>query len=253
MTVYWEVVVALNAAVDFLLLIGCEHLSGHPPRWRRLVLAALLGGVYAGVCLLPGCRFLGNLLWRVVALGLMGVVAFGRSRSALGRVTVFLLLSFALGGVVMLLQKGVLLSALLVVAVAVLGLRNRPAGGLVPVELSCGDKTLRCTALRDTGNLLRDPITGERVLVAGPEVARQLLGWTPAQLRDPVGTLAAGKVPGARLIPYRSVGEAGSMLLAVRCPRVTVGNWSGGMVVAFSPVEIGQPGSYELLIGGALG
>ena len=98
MKVYVDGVMAINFLVDFLLLLGTNRLAGFPSDKKRLTLAALLGAVYSGVCLLPDFRFLGNLLWRIVSLGGMGTIAFGWNSSALRRCGIFLVMSLALGG-----------------------------------------------------------------------------------------------------------------------------------------------------------
>ena len=98
LTVYLDLVMLLNFLVDFLLLMGTNRLSGFPAAPGRCALAAVFGSVYAACCLLPGFRFLGNLLWRCVSLCLMAAVAFGFRRDAVKRGGVFLLLSLALGG-----------------------------------------------------------------------------------------------------------------------------------------------------------
>ena len=77
MAVYLDLVMVLNFLVDFLLFLGTNRLSGFPAEGWRCAGASLLGAVYSGACLLPGFRFLGNLLWRCVSLGLMGILAFG--------------------------------------------------------------------------------------------------------------------------------------------------------------------------------
>ena len=101
MTVYLDVVMALNFLVDFLLLLGTNRLCGYPPGWRRAALGALLGGVYSGICMIPAFRFLGNLVWRVVSLLAMGFLSFGISVSGFRRTLVFFLFSMALGGIAM--------------------------------------------------------------------------------------------------------------------------------------------------------
>jgi hypothetical protein len=106
--------------------------------------------------------------------------------------------------------------------------------------------------LRDTGNGLQDPITGESVLVIGPEAAANLLGLTQSQLQNPVETLKQRTVPGLRLIPYRSVGQPGGMLLGLRIKEVTVGDRRGSVLVAFAPARIGGNEGYQALTGGVL-
>lgn len=257
MRVYLDLVILLNFLVDFLLLLGTNRLSGFPPGPGRAALAAGLGGIYAGICMVPGWGFLGNLLWRLVSLALMGVIAFGFHSSALRRTILFVFLSMALGGLALGLGKGgfpgLVASAAALCGLCALGFRGRVSeNALVPIELTYGEKTLRLMALRDTGNTLRDPITGQQVLVTGAEVARELTGLTVQQLKHPVETMASGAVPGLRLIPYRTVGQEGGMLLAVRLANVKIGSRRGPAIVAFTPEGLGREGNYQALTGGAV-
>ena len=203
---------------------------------------------------MPGCSFLGNGLWRTVFLCLMAVLAFGCDRSTIRRGGVFVLLSMALGGVALGMngtgQIGLLLAALGLWAVCRFGLKRVGEQTYVPVILRRDGKERKLLALRDTGNTLRDPMTGEAVLVAGADVAADLLGLTEEQLRYPVETLAMGKLPGARLVPYCAVGQKAGMLLAVRFSEAEVGNRKGNPLVAFAPQVLGRGEGYQMLTGG---
>lgn len=254
MTVYLDLVILLNFMVDGLLLMGANRLTGYPPGWKRAALAAGVGGLYAGACMLPDCRFLGSLLWRLVILAVMAGIAYGWNRSALRRGTVFVLLSMALGGMALGLGNhsvpSVLLAAAGVALLCVMGIRS-PIGmeKFQTVELFWKEQKLRLTALVDTGNTLRDPITGSGVLVVGADVARRL-GISREMICDPVMALADGKVPGARLIPYRAVGKPGGMLLMLRLDEVRLGGRAISPMVAFAPEGIGEKSGYEALVGG---
>ena len=257
MEVYLDLVIILNFLVDFLLLLGTNRLSGFPLGVKRASLAAALGGAYSGACMLPGFRFLGNTLWRLVSLGLIGSIAFGWNRSAVKRSGVFILLAMALGGIAMSVGRGDFLT--LVLAAAGVWLLCRLAFGdgvgdreYVPLQLTYGGKTASLIALRDSGNTLRDPITGEQVLVIAADVAAKLTGLTEAQLRSPLETLARRPVPGLRLIPYRAVGQSGGMLLALRFDDVKIGSRRQSAIVAFAPEGLGREGMYQALTGGAL-
>lgn len=253
MAVYVDLVVLMNFAVDFLLLLGTNRLAGFPMGAGRAAAAAILGGIYGGACLLPGFQFLGNTLWRVVSLGLMGTVAFGWNRSALRRCVLFLLLSMALGGIALGLGTGSFLSvagaAAAVAALCGVGFQGRAVPRrYIPVALPAADGILRFSALHDTGNTLRDPLTGEPVLVAGGEIPEKLTGMTRQELADPVACM--GKRPGLRLIPFRSVGTEHGMLLAMRVADARIGNRKGSLLVAFAPAGLGNMGDFEALIGG---
>ena len=107
MTVYLDLVIFLNFAVDLLLLMAVKKILGYPLLMPRSILAALLGGIYGGICVLPGWMFLGNLLWRIVCLGLMAALAFGVNRTALRAGALFCILSFALGGAAGMMDSGI--------------------------------------------------------------------------------------------------------------------------------------------------
>ncbi len=254
MVLYLDLVMVLNFLVDFLLLLGTNRLSGCPAEGKRCAAAAVLGSVYGGACLLPGFRFLGGLLWRWVFLGLMGTIAFGMNRSAVRRTGIFLLLSMALGGIAVSFGRGSWLSLLLsALGVWLLCRTVFPEGvgnqSYVPLELIHGDTRLSLTALRDTGNTLRDPMTGEQVLVLSAEAAHALTGLTREQLRQPLETLAHRPVPGLRLIPYRAVGSSG-FLLGLRFPDAKLGNRRQSVVAAFAPEGLGRGEGCQALAGG---
>lgn len=255
LTIYLDLVMGLNFLVDLLLLLGTNHLSGGVGSWKRLTLAAALGGIYGGLCLVPGFRFLGNLLWRVVFLGLMGVIAFGWNALAPKQCAVFLLLSMALGGLTQCLSEGKFLA----VPASAAGLwavcRIAFPGGekqLLPLQIRWGGRSVSLLALKDTGNTLRDPVTGKSVQVISAEAARQLTGLQLFQLTNPVETVAEGTIPGLRLIPYRAVGVSGGLLLGMVFEDVVLGSQRGRSVVAFDPGGLGNGMQYQALTGGAL-
>ena len=255
MGIYLDLVMILNFMVDFLLMVGTNRLAGYPNGIRKCLLSAALGGAYAGACMIPGFRFLGNGLWRMVFLLLMGGIAFGWNRSGIQRSAVFLLLSMALGGVAMGLNAKsfwtLIGAGLMIVILCRMGFRGGQKE-YVPIEL-CWEGHRSClVALRDTGNNLRDPVTGESVLVAGADVGEKLLGLTAHQLSHPVETLASGMLPGMRLIPYHAVGQPGGMLVAVRFRGAKIGNTYSNPLVAFAPEVLARGEVYQMLTGGAI-
>ena len=250
MRIYADVVMGLNFLVDLLLLMATDRLTGYPSAVGKWALGASVGAAYSGLCLMPGFSFLAGALWRTVFLALMALTAFGWNGSALRRGMVFILLSMALGG-------GMDMTALILAAAGLWALCRFGVGTVgeqtyVPVTLRRDGRELKVLALRDTGNTLRDPITGEPVLVAGADVATELLGLTEYQIAHPVETLARGAVPGLRLIPYHSVGRSGGMMLALRMKDASVGKTRGDVIVAFAPEKIGRGEMYRMLTGGVV-
>lgn len=251
---YENVAAVLNFLVNLLLLLASGRFCGTPVRLKRALLSALVGGIYARACLAPEMYFLGNGFGRAAILGIMSVITFGVERSALRKGAVFVFLSFALSGAVLAVGKGgfwgFLAAAGMLCLVCWFGFWDREVGvSYVPVELQYNGKHLHLTALRDTGNTLRDPVTGQQVLVIGADAAQRLTGLTRTQLQCPVESLEA--VPGLRLIPYHSIGISG-FLLALRIPNVKIGSWKGSSLVAFAPDGLSMEGEYQALTGGTV-
>ena len=224
MKVYLDLVVLLNFAVNYGLLRMTAQLTGARAGPWRLGAGAAVGALYAGACVLPGLGFLAGNLWR----------------QQLRQGFLFLGLSLALGGLALCLRLRSFWA--LVLGVGTLALLCRlflrggmgHAGQLVPVSIALGSKRVQLTALRDSGNTLSDPFSGQGVLVAQYDTAERLLPICRDQLRDPGKALEAlhAQAPAGkcRLIPYRAVG-AGGLLLAVQCDQVTIGGKPAGPLV----------------------
>ena len=252
--VYLDLAVLLNAVVDFLLLMGANTLAGFPAEYKRTGTAAALGGIYGGLCLLPEFGFLGKIFWRCVFLVLMGLTAFGWNRGSLKRTGIFLLLSMAMGGVALLINSDraavLALSAVLVWLLCQISFGGSVGGKeYIPVKIRYQKREIQVLALRDTGNSLKDPVTGQGVLILGTEAAMKLTGLTRQQLASPLETMAKEILPGLRLIPYTAVGRGG-MLLAMGFEEVTIGQKKGRALVAFDSGGLGTEQMYQALTGG---
>lgn len=132
----------------------------------------------------------------------------------------------------------------------------------VPVVVAVGPRRVECTGLVDTGNLLRDPVSGRPVLVAELGAVLPLI---PAGER---GLYGAGSAPAGgagggewarrfRLVPFGAVGNRRGLLPAFRADTVTVGAggerrvWRG-ITVAVTAERLGGDGGYQALVPPAL-
>ena len=278
MRVYVDVAFAVNAAVDYLLLLSSSRLSGFPVRQRRLILAAVLGGLFAAASFFSA--FLCTPAAGVLLLAGMLLTAYGTGPGFWRQGMLFLLVSMALAGLVYLvaqfLDRGLILlnrrayypvsgPALLITAgLGYLGMQTalrrcvQHSGrelARVVIRTAAGQAVL--SALRDTGNTLRDPMTGQPVLIVDRRaLARMLPEVQTADLTQPAEAFAAmtARLPllSWRLLPYRVVGGNG-LLLAFRAQTVQVdGKQVAGMTVAISPTPVSDGGGYMGLLGGEL-
>lgn len=275
MTVYLDLVFALNFAINYLLLRGTARLGASAAPRKRLLGGAALGAAYAVAVYLPGCGWLTAIPVKLlVAAGMLGL-SFGWRGSTLRLGATFAAISLVLCGAVygMELMKGgpvhyyrrsllypVSFGALLLTAAGVyaacrllLPRLSFAADSVVLLSLELNGRRTILSALRDSGNTLADPVTGAPVVTAQWQCAARLLPAEHLTARDfyAPGTLALRlRRYRPRLIPYHAVGVEGGMLLALPC-RITMGKrtWQG--LAAFSPTPL-SGGAYEALVGASL-
>lgn len=268
----------INGFVDYLLLVVAGNLTGSPLRRRRILLAGALGGIYGAVCLLPGWDFLGNPVWRGIAAVGLCAAGFGVDRGLFRQVAVLFLLTVAFSGLVLLLTElfsapaafvgnrvyyPIGMGTLVLTAGGAYGLISwalgrleHQGGDIVPVQLEVLGKKVELTALRDTGNTLRDPITGQRVAVLSRSVMKKLLPELDPGLLDQPQSLFQEmnrRYPELRprLLPYKTVGVAHGMLVGIKPENIMVKGKGENLLIAFSAVEVSDGGGYRALIGGA--
>lgn len=261
-TVYLDSLILLNFILDYLLLLLTGQAAGAVLHRWYIALAAALGAVYAAAVFLPGWGFLAHPLLRVCAGVVMVLTAYGTCRQLLRLIILFFAFSAALGGglyalrlmgvTVTLEPKFILLFA--AAAYCLLSLAGQKLARHGPRELKrvvvhVGERSTGLTALVDSGNTLRDPMTGAGVVVAQGERLASLLP-PEADFRHPCQALPALKDPRRfRLLPYRSVGVDQGLLLAVRADRVQVnGKDLGSRLVALSPTPVSDGGGYDALV-----
>jgi stage II sporulation protein GA (sporulation sigma-E factor processing peptidase) len=265
--VYGDMLFALNALVDYVLLYVAGRAAHARVDHRRLVLAALGGGLYA----------VGQPLgWLPFAYGPVGVLACSLAllavayapvpvRQALRLVAYLYGAALALAGAVLAVGfaraevaaggPGLPWWAVAVPVAAAAAVarwawplaRARWAAApqpLVRVAVGVGGAEADFWALVDTGNRLRDPLGQGPVLVVEARAVAPLL---PVALTDclgapqPVWEEIARRLEGSpwaarlRLIPYRSLGTGGGMLIGFRPDRASV----DGRAIAPPPPTLG--------------
>ena len=250
--IYLDSLFLLNLVIDYLLLSCSAIVCGLRTKRLRYLAGALLGAGYAVASLLPGCGFLSSAPMKLVSALLMALAAYGGEKSLLRCALVFLSVSAAFGGFLYCitlaggypafdLRTLLLAFALCYLLLSLLfGYRVRRSDRQrVEVALSLGGRTVRFMALVDTGNELRDPISGAPVLLVCPHAVEPLFaGHEELLRRDPVSFLEeADRLPmlrgRVRLIPYSAVGVTG-MLGAFRPEGVSVDGEARELMAAVS-------------------
>lgn len=241
------IAISMMMVVDILLLFASGRMLGLQLHPLRILSGSVVGGGLTLLAYLSGMEIMSHFLWYMLMLVITALTAIGIRCDRVPGVVLFLLLHLSLGNMTD--SGNEMLSTILGAAgitLACILVRKRSC--FVDVMLTYGGKTLCFAALRDTGNELRDPVTGESVLVVSQSIAEELTGLTIPELADPVSSITM--LPGLRLIPYQTVANSG-LLLGLRVADARIGNRQGSVLVALSPKNLGR--NYQGLTGGMLG
>ena len=284
-TVYIDRVFILNTLADYLLLLTAARLAGVPLRRGRLILSALLGGVYAVAVFLPGGSALSHPACKVVSGLAMPLLAFWPQPRRGRLIALFLLLSGALAGLLLALglaagTPGQLIgrvyraqiswpvfigsAAVFYGLVQLLFRRGLRHGGgeIMDITVTIGGRKQAVRALYDTGNTLCDPANGEAVLVLEQETLYALLPeevsdilrqhLSPEEKMVHLHRICMGG--GFSLLPFRSVGVPAGLMLAYRSESITVNGMDHRRaLLALSEGPLSDGGAYHALWGGEEG
>lgn len=278
-----------NFALDYLLLWASAATTRNAASWPRLLSGALIGTVYYVLYVLSVFRFLpfygllGSPITVVAVSFAMLAAAFapiscGRFRSVVSHFYIIAFISAGSGmaGAYLFGSSGyasplagvmIAIATLLLVAElgwGVLQRRSWRQGQQFLLDIHFGEHTARVTALLDTGNQLRDPISGAPVVVVEHRALAKLL---PPQLARALKQLETGDLwkvsciaadtgwsARFRIIPFNSVGTANGLMVGFRPDAVTLWltgspHYLRGCVVALSPRPLDTGRMYQALIG----
>ena len=270
MVIYLDVYFFINFLADALLLKLVQKSMGQMRKNRWILLGAAVGG--GGACCLLLCR--GHQFWEMAGCLLLAMlmcwVSFGwkNGKTFLRELLVLygfgLLLGGALGAIATRWPYGIVKEAaqrhtgylpLAVWLAAVFGCygvlrlfmklygeyRIRPQK--LKVTIVWGDRRWELTGIVDTGNTLRNPGSGEPVIVVQKDILES--EGLDSILMASGGEAAAGLC----VIPYQAVGKKSGVLVGFRPDYVMVGNRRNvNTVVALTDQVFDTEEDYQVLL-----
>lgn len=269
MKIYAESLFALNLIIDYLLLLATGRICSLRLCRPRMLLGAVWGGVYAVLAAAMPEVFA---LWtaKLPAGAAAVMLAFAPMHHYARSIVVFFAVSAAFGGAAAALlphcgagaQGGIFLPLdlrLLVLSFAVcyaalsLVFRNsakRARRSIVSATAALLGREISFRALEDTGNELRDPVGGERVLILRRDMAGRLLGGIPEQEEAEL-FLSLSQRPELRgrlrLLNYSALSGTG-LILCFRPDKLSISGEKRQYMIGIGPQELSTDGDYEALV-----
>lgn len=260
MTVYLDIVLLENLCMNYIILFATGYIMKLKMKQLRLVLSAMLGGIYAVIAYIEILPIYSSFAMKILLSVLMVHIAYNSKniKNLLKQLVVFYLTSFAFGGAAFALLYFVRPQDILIrngVYVGTYPIKIALLGGIVGfiityiafkvvktklhkkdiiynIEIHIKEKTLKLKAMLDTGNMLKDPISGMPVIVVEKQ---ELYSILPKKLLDNIDKLIGGEAENLleqveekeiftrfRMIPFSSVGKQNGIMLGFKSDQVVI-------------------------------
>lgn len=256
MTIYVDVVLLENLCMNYIILFGTAYIIKIRIKQIRIILASLLGAVYAVLAYAEIFPMYANLITKIILSICMIYIAFNpkKIKGLIKELIVFYLVSFALGGCAFALlylvrpqdifmKDGVYIGtyplkiALLggivgfiitYIAFKVVKTRITKNEIIYKAVVNISGKQLEINVLLDTGNMLKDPISGDSVIMIEKNKLNSIF---PEKILNNIDKILGGDLESTesleyrkrlRFIPFTSVGKQNGMLLGIKADSVTI-------------------------------
>lgn len=287
MTVYLDIIFLENLCINCIILLATALINKNPISIIKILLSSLIGSIYAVLVYLSILEIFSNIILKILLSICMVHVAYNPKnvKVLIKEIILFYLTSFTFGGVAfallyfvkpqeILIKNGLLIGTypikivltgvilgFIIITVAFKNFKKR----LLNKDMFCNitinfdEKYKTVKAMIDTGNLLKEPITGIPVVVIEKS---ELLDIFPKEILENVENIITGKknieidkyLSRFRVIPFTSLGKENGMLLGFKIDTLQIdydeqeSNIEGAIVGIYDK-KLTKTNTYHALVG----
>ena len=256
MTIYVDIVLLENLCMNYIILFSTAYILKLKIKHLRIFLSSLLGAVYAILAYANIIPMYTSVITKIILSICMIYIAYypKHIKGLLKELIVFYLVSFALGGCAFALLYIVRPQDIFMVDGVYIGtypLKIALLGGITgfiityvafkvvksrvtkneiiyKVIVKFDEKELETNVMLDTGNMLKDPISGEAVVLIEKQKLYEIM---PKNLLDNIEKVLGGEFKEEqevkyrtrlRIIPFTSVGKQNGRMLGIKVDEVKI-------------------------------
>lgn len=243
-TVYIDVLFCVNFIIDYIMLVSVRHVMSLKARRIRLLLSAVLGGIFSLTLLLPPVSFILSVIMSIAEAVIMAAAAFMpvRMKTVMKASLLLFCISFCFCGAMTavcalfspdntLIRNGsvyigispiVLILTTLICYVLLrifYGILNTGpvSNSRCSASIEHNGRKINVKGMIDSGSTLHEPFSGECVIVGREDVFEKLTDVK--KYMNGSGSMQADR--NIRLVPFNSVGGNG-VLPAFRPSKITI-------------------------------
>lgn len=261
MTIYIDIIIVENLIMNYIILYATGLISKNKISYLRIFLASLIGSIYAATQYISKLNIYSNFIIKTILSIIIIFVAFNPQniKKLCKQLVLFYLTTFTFGGVatylIYLLKpqniiikngmyvgtyvlKVIFIGAILGTIILIISFRlsknkmtKKDLICQIKIKLNGKEKVLN--AIVDTGNMLKEPITGNPVVVIEKVALYDLM---PKEILNNTESILGGDfeqipekikkeyIQRLKIIPFSSLGKQNGMLVGIKPEKLEVIN-----------------------------
>ncbi len=290
MTIYIDIIIVENLIMNFIILYATGIISKNKISYTRIFIASLIGAIYAITEYTSKLNIYSNIIIKIILSIIIIYVAFypQNIKKMCKQLILFYLTTFTFGGIATYLiyvlkpqniiikngtyigtyvLKTIFLGAIigtiiLVIAFKVTKNKITQKDMICKVKIKIDGKEKIVNTMVDTGNMLKEPITGTPVVVVEKVTLYDLI---PKEILNNTDAILGGdfeKIPESikkeyinklKIIPFSSLGKQNGMLVGIKPEKVEIINEETkeekDAIIGIYNKSLTKKGEYNALIG----
>lgn len=277
--------------MNYIILYATSIITKSKISILRIIISSLIGAIYSIVIYVTNLSILSNLIPKILLSIVMVFIAYNPTKiKILGRqILFFYLTSFVFGGVSLalihfinpqsifnlkdisieentikiIILSGVLGFFIIIIAFKLARSKVSKKDMFCNIKIKLNQKIIETTAMIDTGNLLKEPITDIPVIIVEHTL---LYGIMPKEILNNLEKILCGNfdnipekikneyIARLKVIPYSSLGKQNGMLIGIKADSVEIQKTDENIirsqiVIGIYDKSLTKKGEYRALLG----
>ena len=290
MTIYIDIIIVENLIMNYIILYATGLISKSKKSYLRMFMASLIGAIYATLEYILKVNIYSNIILKTILSIIIVYVAFYPQdvKKMCKQLLLFYVTTFTFGGIAtyliyvlkpqnIIIKNGMYVGTyvlkvifigaivgtiILVTAFKMAKNKLTKKDMICKVKIKLNGKEETVEAMVDTGNMLKEPITGTPVVVVERTSLYELL---PKEILNNTESILGGDfekipeeikneyVPKLKLIPFASLGKQNGMLVGIKPEKIEVINEQAeeekNAIIGIYNKSLTKKGEYKALIG----
>ena len=242
MTVYLDIILIENILMNYIILYATGFIQKQKIKQIRLIISSTLGGAYAIISYLNIIPIYSNFFMKILLSIIMIYVAFNiqNIKRLLKTILLFYLSSFVMGGCALALlyiinpeninfKNGVLIGTYPMKVTLIAGVvgfliiqisfqinkrQMKKKDMICDLEISINKKKIKLKSYVDTGNMLKEPLTQEPVIIVEKEKLNNIINVNIEEILG--GDDKKIEKIKFRIIPFKTIGNENGILIGIK-------------------------------------